>query len=143
MQPLGADEPAAVGPYRLLGRLGSGGMGRVHLGTWEGKATALGGALPRGTFRVTVHQATSGKELGNLRQTDQLGGVCVDILTLKQVNSTRLLATSTGAETNHKGCDPAPHEIRLTPTGDDLTYTSTAAAEGNPEARLSKVAPDD
>ncbi|MEU6818280.1 hypothetical protein [Streptomyces sp. NPDC046860] len=29
MQPLGADEPAAVGPYRLLGRLGSGGMGRV------------------------------------------------------------------------------------------------------------------
>ncbi|NEB94488.1 serine/threonine-protein kinase [Streptomyces bauhiniae] len=114
-----------------------------YLGTWEGKATALDGALPMGTFRVTVHQATVGKELGNLRQTDQLGGICEDILTLKQVNSTRLLATSTGARTNHKGCDPAPHEIRLTPTGDDLTYTSTAAAEGNPEARLSKVTPDD
>ncbi|MEW2315813.1 serine/threonine-protein kinase [Streptomyces bauhiniae] len=114
-----------------------------YLGTWEGKATALDGALPMGTFRVTVHQATVGKELGNLRQTDQLGGICLDILTLKQVNATRLLATSTGAKTNHKGCDPAPHEIRLTPTGDDLTYTSTAAAEGNPEARLSKVTPDD
>ncbi|MFC9156313.1 serine/threonine-protein kinase [Streptomyces bauhiniae] len=114
-----------------------------YLGTWEGKATALDGALPMGTFRVTVHQATVGKELGNLRQTDQLGGICVDILTLKQVNATRLLATSTGAKSNHKGCDPAPHEIRLTPTGDDLTYTSTATAEGNPEARLSKVTPDD
>ncbi|MGW4222828.1 serine/threonine-protein kinase [Streptomyces bauhiniae] len=114
-----------------------------YLGTWEGKATALDGALPMGTFRVTVHQATVGKELGNLRQTDQLGGICLDILTLKQVNATRLLATSTGAKSNHKGCDPAPHEIRLTPTGDDLTYTSTATAEGNPEARLSKVTPDD
>ncbi|MFI9391222.1 serine/threonine-protein kinase [Streptomyces bauhiniae] len=114
-----------------------------YLGTWEGKATALDGALPMGTFRVTVHQATVGKELGNLRQTDQLGGICVDILTLKQVNSTRLLATSTGAKSNHKGCDPAPHEIRLTPTGDDLAYTSTSSAEGNPEARLSKVAPGD
>ncbi|MER8031742.1 serine/threonine-protein kinase [Streptomyces bauhiniae] len=114
-----------------------------YLGTWEGKATALNGALPMGTFRVTVHQTTPGKELGNLRQTDQLGGICVDILTLKQVNSTRLLATSTGAKSNHKGCDPAPHEIRLTPTGDDLTYTSTATAEGNPEARLSKVKPDE
>ncbi|MFJ4005339.1 serine/threonine-protein kinase [Streptomyces sp. NPDC090023] len=114
-----------------------------YLGTWEGKATGLGGALPMGTFRVTVHQAALGKELGNLRQTDQLGGTCVDILTLKQVNSTRLLATSTGARTNHQGCDPAPHDVELTPTGDDLRYTSTSAAEGNPEARLSKVTSDD
>ncbi len=29
MRPLDADEPRVVGPYRLLGRLGSGGMGRV------------------------------------------------------------------------------------------------------------------
>ncbi|MGV9790110.1 serine/threonine-protein kinase [Streptomyces sp. NPDC003435] len=114
-----------------------------YLGTWEGKATALGGTLPMGTFRVTVHQAQAGKELGTLRQTDQLGGICVDILTLKQANSTRLLATSTGAKTNHKGCDPAPHDVELTPTGDDLTYTSTSEAEGNPEARLSKVTADD
>ena len=29
---LRTDDPAAVGPYRLLGRLGTGGMGRVFLG---------------------------------------------------------------------------------------------------------------
>ncbi|MFF9396695.1 serine/threonine-protein kinase [Streptomyces griseoluteus] len=137
------DDTAGSAPAHSAPADRAGAIPARYLGTWEGRATALDGALPMGTFRVTVHQATPGKELGNLRQTDQLGGTCVDVLTLKQVDSTRLLATSTGARTNHKGCDPAPHEIRLTPTGDDLTYTSTAAAEGNPEARLSKVAPDD
>lgn len=38
MQPLGADEPTAVGPYRLLGRLGSGGWAAS---TW-GAARAAG-----------------------------------------------------------------------------------------------------
>lgn len=39
MRPLDVDEPAAVGPYRLLGRLGAGGMGRVYLGRSAGGRT--------------------------------------------------------------------------------------------------------
>ncbi|WP_329275795.1 serine/threonine-protein kinase [Streptomyces sp. NBC_01451] len=39
MQPLDVGEAAVVGPYRLLGRLGSGGMGRVYLGRSAGGRT--------------------------------------------------------------------------------------------------------
>ncbi|RPK60644.1 Serine/threonine-protein kinase AfsK [Streptomyces sp. ADI96-02] len=39
MQPLEAGEPRAVGAYRLLGRLGAGGMGRVYLGRSAGGRT--------------------------------------------------------------------------------------------------------
>ncbi|MFD4688322.1 serine/threonine-protein kinase, partial [Streptomyces sp. NPDC058461] len=39
MRGLDAGEPGEIGPYRLLGRLGSGGMGRVYLGRSAGGRT--------------------------------------------------------------------------------------------------------
>ncbi|MEG3628932.1 serine/threonine-protein kinase [Streptomyces poriticola] len=111
----------------------------AYLGTWEGQGTALNGRLPLGTFRITVERADPGDELGRLHQTDALGGVCVDVLTLKQVTDKELVARSVGAETNHSGCNPAPTTVRLTPVGDDLKYTSESEESGRPEARLSRV----
>ncbi|MFG2607272.1 protein kinase [Streptomyces sp. NPDC048514] len=110
-----------------------------YLGTWEGQATGLGGALPMGTFRLTVQQARVGREMGRLRQTDQLGAVCDDTLLLKKVTGNRILATSVGAAGNHAGCNPTPHQVELTPVGDDLRYTSDSSDEGRPVSRMSKV----
>ncbi|MFF9811372.1 protein kinase [Streptomyces coeruleorubidus] len=117
----------------------SGAVPAAYLGTWEGQGSALDGRLPLGTFRITVERAAVGQELGRLRQTDQIGGVCVDVLTLKQVTKKELVATSVGAKTNHSGCNPAPTTVRLTPVGDDLQYRSESEDSGRPQARMSKV----
>jgi hypothetical protein len=111
----------------------------AYLGTWEGQGTALDGSLPDGTFRLTVRQVGVGEKLGTLRQTDQLGGVCDDVLTLKRITRTQLVATAVGARTNRSVCNQTSHTVRLTPVGDDLKYESDSSAEGNPTARMSKV----
>ncbi|MGX1271658.1 serine/threonine-protein kinase [Streptomyces phaeoluteigriseus] len=126
--------PAATAPPAATGAVPA-----AYVGTWEGQGSGLGGQLPMGTFRLTVKQAVVGQELGRVRQTDVLGGVCVDVLTLKKVTSKELVTTSVGAKTNHGGCNPAAHTVRLTRTGDDLTYRSESSAEGNPVARMSRV----
>ncbi|MEV8545831.1 serine/threonine-protein kinase [Streptomyces sp. NPDC051572] len=110
-----------------------------YLGTWQGEGTALGGTLPDGTFRIVIAKVGVGQRLGILRQTDQLGGVCDDILTLKQVTKTRLVASAAGATSNRDVCNQAAHTVTLTPVGDDLKYLSDSSAEGSPTARLSKV----
>ncbi|MET9682029.1 serine/threonine-protein kinase [Streptomyces coeruleorubidus] len=117
----------------------SGAVPAAYLGTWQGQGSALDGRLPLGTFRITVQRAAIGQELGRLRQTDQIGGVCVDVLTLKQVTKEELIATSVGAKTNHGGCNPAPTTVRLTPVGDDLQYRSESEESGRPQARMSRV----
>ncbi|KAB2974158.1 serine/threonine protein kinase [Streptomyces sp. SS1-1] len=130
----GSDAASSPAPDRTEGSVPA-----RYLGTWEGKATAVGGSLPAGTFRLTVHRAGVGEELGTLRQTDLLGGVCDDVLTLKEVTAKQLVVTSVGAKGNHAGCNPEPHTVRITPAGDDLVYRSESSAEGEPEARLSKT----
>ncbi|WP_373103668.1 serine/threonine-protein kinase [Streptomyces rubrogriseus] len=116
-----------------------GGLPARYVGTWEGQAAALDGKLPLGTFRITIKQAKAGQELGRLRQTDALGGVCVDVITLKKVTEKQLVAGSVGAEGNHDGCNPAPTTVTFTPVGDDLDYASKSEESGRPKARLSKV----
>ncbi len=135
----GAPAPGGGDPAPTGSPTGGGAIPARYPGTWEGPATGLGGTLPMGTFRVTVHQARVGESLGRLRQTDRIGAVCTGLLTLKKVTGTRLLATSVGAQDNHPGCDPAPHQIELTPFGDDLRYTSDSESKGHPVAELTKT----
>lgn len=110
-----------------------------YLGAWEGDGLALNGTLPMGTFRVTVHQAAVGQELGTFRQTDQIGGICDDVLILKKVTKKQLVATSVAAESNRDVCTKGRHEVRLTPVGSDLTYATDNAEAGDPVARMTKV----
>ncbi|GAA3496053.1 hypothetical protein GCM10019016_031540 [Streptomyces prasinosporus] len=68
-----------------------------------------------------------------------MGGVCDDVLTLKQVTGKPLVTDSVGAGSNRDVCNRAPHTVRLTPAGDDLVDTSDGKASGRPEARLSRI----
>ncbi|MEW2162895.1 serine/threonine-protein kinase [Streptomyces sp. NPDC007084] len=110
-----------------------------YLGTWQGDALALGGTLPMGTFRVTVHQAAVGQELGTFRQTDQIGGICDDTLYLKKVTAKQLVATSVADKSNRDVCTTGRHEVRLTPGPGTLTYETDNAEAGDPVAKMTKV----
>ncbi|MGW1062936.1 serine/threonine-protein kinase [Streptomyces aureus] len=110
-----------------------------YLGTWEGDGLGLSGTLPMGKFRVTVHQAAVGQELGTFRQTDQIGGICDDVLVLKKVTAKQLVATSVASESNRDVCTKGRHEVRLTPVGSDLTYETDNPEAGDPVARMAKV----
>ncbi|MFE9704633.1 protein kinase [Streptomyces sp. NPDC005930] len=132
----GAHEPPAA---TASATAGAGVLPERYVGTWEGQATALDGKLPLGTFRITIERVNVGEELGRLRQTDALGGVCVDVITLKKVTERQIVAGSVGAENNHDGCNPAPTTVTFTPVGDDLDYASRSEESGRPGARLSRV----
>ncbi|AKZ57371.1 Serine/threonine protein kinase [Streptomyces ambofaciens ATCC 23877] len=110
-----------------------------YVGTWEGQAVAVEGNLPLGTFRLTVREAAVGERLGTLRHTDIFGGTCDDVLTLRKVTATQVVAGAVGAEGNRDVCNPAPHTVRLTPVGDDLRYESDSEDSGRPKARLSRT----
>ncbi|MFE9097887.1 protein kinase [Streptomyces sp. NPDC007264] len=162
----GALAAVTVGSAFLFGPLGKGGAGKgdaagapspgltsgsgdpgagdsavpaAYLGTWEGDGLALGGTLPAGTFRVTVHRADVGQEMGTFRSTDPLGGVCDDVLFLKRASDRQLVASSVARKSNPSTCTTGRHEIRLTPVGADLKYTSDNPDAGNPTSRLAKI----
>ncbi|MEU7969831.1 protein kinase [Streptomyces sp. NPDC049097] len=136
------DTAAGGAPTHGSATPGTGGSGvpAAYLGTWEGAATALGGTLPAGTFRVTIEQAGVGEEIGLFRSTDQLGGTCDDVLLLKRVTDRQLVATSVAKESsNPPTCTTGRHEVRLTPAGADLQYETDNPDAGNPTSRLAKV----
>ncbi|MFE4668271.1 serine/threonine-protein kinase [Streptomyces sp. NPDC056716] len=110
-----------------------------HLGTWEGAGAGLDGAVPMGTFRLVVEQTEIGGRLGEVRNTDPLGGVCVDELSLKSAAQHEVVAEAKGIDGNPATCSQTPHMVTLTPVGDDLTYSSDSTDSGEPTARLTKV----
>ncbi len=112
----------------------------AYVGTWEGQASSRESiTIPLGTFRVTLKEARVGERVGTLRHTDIFGGVCDDVLTLKEVTARRIVTTSVGAPTNRDVCNQARHTVLLTPVGDDLVYESDSKDSGRPKARLSKI----
>ncbi|GGZ15648.1 serine/threonine-protein kinase [Streptomyces poonensis] len=136
-----ANPPAATAPTASAPTASpsAGAVPERYLGTWEGKGFALSGTLPMGTFRVTLGQVAVGEEVGTLRQTDPIGGVCEDVLILKKVTERRLVASGVGSENDRSVCTDGEHTVTFTPVGDDLTYVSDNAEAGDPEARMSKV----
>ena len=64
MEALQAGDPGKVGHYRLIGRLGEGGMGRVYLGLSPGGQPVTAALLVHGWF-AGVHEAHRESRAGN------------------------------------------------------------------------------
>ncbi|MFF8949946.1 protein kinase [Streptomyces sp. NPDC014940] len=66
VEPLEAGDPRRIGPIPLVGRLGSGGMGRVYLGVHEGRYAAVKQVLPSVVGEDEDFVRRFGHELDNL-----------------------------------------------------------------------------
>ncbi|MQY04180.1 serine/threonine-protein kinase [Actinomadura macrotermitis] len=67
-RPLAAEDPAAIGAYRLLGRLGEGGMGAVYLGVGpDGRRVAVKVVRPE-LAAVPSFRARFGSEVANAQR---------------------------------------------------------------------------
>ncbi|HET9382317.1 MAG TPA: serine/threonine protein kinase, partial [Streptomyces sp.] len=136
------DSPHSKAPTPANSGGATGAAARVperYVGTWEGEGTVLDGAVPAGTFRLTVRRVRVGEELGRITQTDHLGASCTDVLTLKQITEKQVVASSAGVGKNGGHCNQDTATVRLSPVGDDLGYVSDSKASGYPEARMTKV----
>ncbi|MFZ4179764.1 protein kinase [Streptomyces sp. R02] len=136
----GADADHGPSGARPSAAPSAGALPAAYVGTWEGQATSRESiTIPLGTFRLTLRKAGVGERVGTLRHTDIFGGVCDDVLTLKEVTDRRIVTTSVGAPGNRDVCNQARHTVLLTPAGDDLVYESDSEDSGRPKARLSKI----
>ncbi|QNT93676.1 hypothetical protein HEP81_03370 [Streptomyces griseofuscus] len=152
MQPLAGDEPAAIGPYRLLGRPGAGGMGRVYLGRSAGGRTvavkivhpqfALGSAPRPSTGAPTTGGPAPGDgepaPTGSPHHRKSPPPAAVPSRPATPAPG-RAIPPVSAAPCPWAPCDPAPHQIELTPVGDDLKCTSESESEGHPVAELTKT----
>ncbi|QEU92585.1 serine/threonine protein kinase [Streptomyces kanamyceticus] len=135
-----SQDSGSAQPPAATGAPGTGQVPEAYLGTWRGKAEANGGAVPLGTFTVTVKQAKKpGARIGTVVQDDPIGNTCTDVLTLKSATAKELVATGKGAEGNGGQCAQTVHTVSLRPDGKALVYTSDDPAAGDPRARLSPV----
>ncbi|WP_189855092.1 serine/threonine protein kinase [Streptomyces poonensis] len=73
VRPRGADDPEFIGPYRVLGRIGSGGMGRIHVARSPGgRLVAVKTLLAEGA----VSDADRRRFAREVSLARRVGGIC-------------------------------------------------------------------